>query len=290
MENLPYRAPAACERLSSLSGQYDVLFCDVWGVIHNGATIYADAATALARFRASGGHVILISNASRLSRIVNAQLDTLGLAKEAYDSLITSGDVTRDYVAARPNCAVFDVGPGNAHAIFEGLDVQFTSWDQADLGVTSGAFGDINDGLAQVQSVLRDMRSRDLLLLCANPDVVTELAGRRVQCSGALAGCYARLGGRVIYAGKPQAPIYDRALNVAAELRGGSVRRDRVLVIGDSLSTDIFGAKANGFDSLFLWGGIHAEELGSNPSCSALNELFARNALSPTAAAHRLVW
>jgi HAD superfamily hydrolase (TIGR01459 family) len=234
--------------------------------------------------------VILISNASRLSRTVNAQLDKLGFPREAYDSLITSGDVTRDYVAARPNCAVFDVGPGDANAIFEGLDVRFTSWDQADLVVTSGAFDDINDDLAQLQSVLCDMRSRDLLLLCANPDVVTELAGRRVQCSGAVADCYARLGGRVIYAGKPQAPIYDRALDVAAELRGESMRRDRVLVIGDSLSTDIAGANANGFDSLFLWGGIHAGELGSSPSSGALAELFARNALSLTAAAHRLVW
>lgn len=290
MEKLPNPGFGACEGLSSLSDQYDVLLCDVWGVIHNGATIYAEAATALTRFRKHGGHVILMSNASRLSGMVNAQLHKLGLPKEAYDSLITSGDVTRDYMAARPDCAVFDVGPGDARAIFEGLEVQFTSWNQADLVVTSGAFGDVNDGLAKVHSVLRDMRSRDLLLLCANPDVITELAGRRVQCSGALAVSYAQLGGRVTYAGKPQTPIYNRALNIAAELRGASVRRDRILVIGDSLSTDIAGAKANGFDSLFLWGGIHAEELGPNPSWGALNDLFARNIVTPTAAAHQLIW
>jgi HAD superfamily hydrolase (TIGR01459 family) len=128
------------------------------------------------------------------------------------------------------------------------------------------------------------------MILCANPDVVTVLAGCRVQCSGAVAESYAQLGGRVIYAGKPQRPIYERAFRLAAELRGEPVGRERLLVIGDSLSTDIDGAATNGLDSLFLWGGIHAEELGSKPSCAALAELFARSALYPTAVAHRLMW
>jgi len=278
------------ERLSGLSDQYDVVLCDVWGVVHNGAIIYAEAAHALKRFRERGGCVILISNASRLGTMVNSQLGTLRLPTEAYDSVITSGDVTRDYVAARPNCAVFDVGPGDARPIFEGLGARFTSMKEADFAVTSGAFSDVNSSLDELQSVLLAMRSEDLLLLCANPDVVTELAGRRVHCSGALAERYAEFGGRIVYAGKPQAPIYDRALALAAELRGASVPRERVLVIGDSLRTDIAGATANGFASLFIWGGIHADELGASPGAGALARLFAQADLTPTAVAHRLVW
>ena len=120
----------------------------------------------------------------------------MGIPTEAYDSVVTSGDITRDYIAARPNCAIFDVGPGDARSIFEGLDMRFTSMKDADLAVTSGAFSDVNTSLAQMQSVLLEMRSKDLLLFVRNPDAVTELAGRRVQCSGAFAECYAELGGR----------------------------------------------------------------------------------------------
>jgi HAD superfamily hydrolase (TIGR01459 family) len=127
------------------------------------------------------------------------------------------------------------------------------------------------------------------LLLCANPDVLTELGGRRVQCSGALAELYAELGGRVIYAGKPQTPIYERALAVAAQLRGAPVS-PRVLVIGDSLRTDIAGATACGFASLFVWGGIHAEELGAHPTPTMLSRLLTKAQLRPTAVTRRLVW
>jgi HAD superfamily hydrolase (TIGR01459 family) len=282
--------PQPVVRLSALSGRYQVLLCDVWGVLHNGAAIFPEAATALANFRERGGHVILLSNASRLGKVVNAQLAELGLTNKAYDSLITSGDITRDYVAAAPNCAIFDVGPGDAHSIFEGLDVRFTALEDAALAITSGAFSGHHDEVEQIQSLLCEMRSTDLLLLCANPDVITELAGCRVQCSGAVAERYAQLGGRVIYAGKPQKPIYGRALRLAAELRGELVRQDSVLVIGDSLRTDIAGATANGFDSLFLWGGIHAAELGLKPSRAELAKLFSRTAIYPTTVAHRLVW
>ena len=275
-------------RLSNLASRYDTVLCDVWGVIHNGTAIYADAARALELFRGHGGSVILVSNASRLGPVVAEDLEKLRFPVSAYDALITSGDITRDYIARRPNCSVFDVGPGDARPIIEGLNARLTSLQEADIAITSGAFDD--DRLDDLQPVLTEMQAKDLLLLCANPDVVTELGGRRVQCSGAVGERYAELGGRVIYAGKPQAPIYEHCLAVATELRETSVSRDRVLVIGDSLRTDIAGAAANGFDSLFILGGIHAVELGSNPTLSSIAKLLDLSGLIPTAIAQRLVW
>jgi HAD superfamily hydrolase (TIGR01459 family) len=135
------------------------------------------------------------------------------------------------------------------------------------------------------------MLARRLLLVCANPDVVTELGGQRVKCSGALAELYAEIGGPVYYAGKPHRRIFEKALALAAQLRG-AVARERVLVIGDSIRTDIAGARANGFDSLFVASGIHAQVLGSASSYnpSALEQLLGESCVTPSATTWRLMW
>ena len=276
--------------LSSLAKEYDIILCDVWGVVHNGSALYPEAADALIRFRDGGGSVILVSNASRLGTMVAASLERLGMPLKAFDVLITSGDITRDYIAKRPDCAVFDIGPGDSVPILEGLDMRFSSLQQADLAVSSGAFDSADKKLKSLRPVLLDMMSKNLLLLCANPDVLTQLGERRVLCSGAVAQLYANLGGRVHYAGKPQAPIYERALSLAAQLRDEPIPRERVLVIGDSLRTDVAGAVRCGFASLFVWGGIHSTELGTHPSAVKLASLFAKVQLHPTAVTERLAW
>jgi HAD superfamily hydrolase (TIGR01459 family) len=287
-ERLADRPNLQGERLSTLAPRYDVVLCDVWGVIHNGMTVYAEAARALELFRAQGGCVILVSNASRLAPMIATHLDKLKFPRTAYDALVTSGDIARDYIAHRPDCSVFDVGPGDARPILEGLTIRFTSLHEADIALTSGAFGD--HSLDDLNTVLAKMRAKDLPLLCANPDIVTELGGRRVQCSGAVGQRYGELGGRVTYAGKPEAPIYAHSLAVAAELCRRPASRGRVLVIGDSLGTDVAGAAAHGFDSLFIWGGIHAAQLGSSPTRASVDELLDQFDLVPTALAQRLVW
>jgi HAD superfamily hydrolase (TIGR01459 family) len=277
-------------RLSTLAWKYDLILCDIWGVVHNGAAVFPEAAAALMQFRQRGGSVILISNASRLGTSVTSTLEELKMPLATYDALITSGDITRDLIAIRPGCAVFDIGPGDARRILEGLKVRFTAMHDADLAISSGAFDNVDYRPEDMMPLLLDMHAMNLVLLCANPDVTTELNGCRVQCSGALAELYGKLGGTVTYAGKPQAPIYRRALAVASELRGVPVPHDRILVIGDSLSTDIAGAAANGFASLFVWGGIHREELGPDPTRSALTQLFSETTIIPTAVTRQLIW
>jgi len=278
--------------LSDLAPSYDLVLCDVWGVIHDGAAIHPMAREALRNFRECGGSVILLSNASRLGLMVTPELERLGMITTAKDALITSGDMSRDFLSGRPGISVFDVGPGSARAICEGLDLQFTAMQDADIAISAGAFQDDLKSIDQMRSLLQDMLGRQLLLLCANPDVVTQLGEQRVKCAGALAEVYAEMGGPVLYAGKPHAPIFERALALASDLRTAPLPRERVLVIGDSVRTDIAGAYRSGFDSLFVASGIHAQELGAAepPTSDALGRLFSETGFTPTAVTWRLAW
>jgi len=223
--------------------------------------------------------------------LVAQDLERLGLISTAYDALITSGDISRILLSKNPGISVFDVGPASARAICQGLDVRFTTIEDADIALSAGAFKE-DFQLIDQRPVLQHLLDLQLLLLCANPDVETQLGNRRVKCSGALAELYAKMGGLVHYAGKPYAPIFERAVALASELRAVPIERGRVLVIGDSIRTDISGAAANGFDSLFVTSGIHAQELGLPEliTPSALKRLFADTGVTPTAVTGRLAW
>ena len=280
------------DRFSVLAPRYDVLLCDVWGVVHNGLSAHVEACEALARFRAGGGTVILISNVPRPSHWLIHQLDGFGIARDAYDDVMTSGDVTRDVMAARGASTVHHIGPKRDLSIFEGLDVCFSPVEAADYAVCTGLFDDTTETPEDYRSLLANMRRRDMFMLCANPDLVVERGGVLVYCAGAIADLYVAMGGEALYAGKPHRPIYDRALAKAAAARGAAMPAGRTLAIGDSLRTDIAGARALGIDALFVSGGIHAAELGSRdiPSAAALAAACAAAGVTPTAVMPRLVW
>ena len=281
------------ERFEPLARDYDVLFCDVWGVIHNGLAAFPAACDALMRFRQHGGTAILITNAPRSGEAVVRILDRLGVPRDAYDTITSSGDVTRGIVASRLPQAVFHLGPPRDLSIFAGLDVKFAGLEDADYVVCSGLFDDTTETPESYRAMLAAMRSRGLFMVCANPDIVVERGDTLVYCAGALADAYAALGGEVLYCGKPHAPIYDAALATAAALRGATMpARGRVLAIGDSVRTDLKGAAAFGIDYVFVTSGIHAEEYGSRkaPDLAALNATFSAAGVAPQAVMRELVW
>ncbi len=280
------------ERFEPLVRDYDVLFCDVWGVIHNGLAAFPAACDALTRFCKRGGTAILITNAPRSGEAVARILDRLGVPRDAYDAITSSGNVTRGIVAARLNEAVFHLGPERDLSIFAGLDVKFADPERADYVVCSGLFDDTTETPESYRGMLAAMRSRALFMVCANPDIVVERGDSLVYCAGALADAYAALGGEVLYCGKPHAPIYDAALAKAAALRGTTPARRRVLAIGNSVRTDLKGAAAFGLDCMFVTSGIHAEEYGSRdaPDLAALNAIFKAAAVAPKAVMRGLVW
>lgn len=254
---------ALVEGLSGLAPHYDLILCDVWGVLHNGLVAFAPASEALTRFRAGGGFVVLVSNAPRPGAGVAAQLDRVGVPRTAYDGVVTSGDLTRGAVIERAGQIVHHIGPPRDLGIFEGLDVAFGELDSAAYVVCTGFDDDETETAEDYRDRLDRMRARDLLMICANPDLVVERGDRLVPCAGALALAYEETGGRVFYAGKPHRPVYDAALALAARLRGGeAVPLRRVLAVGDAMRTDIAGAAALGIDSILVARGIHAVELG----------------------------
>jgi HAD superfamily hydrolase (TIGR01459 family) len=281
------------EHFEPLARDYDVLFCDVWGVVHNGMAAFPAACDALLRFRERGGTVILITNAPRAGAAVAHILDRLNVPEVAYDAITSSGDVTRGIVAERKGQCVFHLGPKRDHSIFTGLDVRFAPLESADYVVCSGLFDDTVETPESYRDMLAAMRARSLLMVCANPDVVVERGDALVYCAGALADAYAARGGDVLYCGKPHAPIYETALATATALRGGKApARNRVLAIGDSVRTDLKGAAAFGLDVMFVTSGLHAEHYGSReaPDMAALNKVFAEAAVAPKAVMRALLW
>jgi HAD superfamily hydrolase (TIGR01459 family) len=284
--------PAFIQHFSTLAPEYDVLLCDVWGVVHNGVAAFAQACDALVRFRAGGGTAVLVTNAPRPGESVQRILDRLGVPREAYDGITSSGDVTRSIVASRRGKRVFHLGPQRDLPIFTGLDVTFAPLGEADYVVCSGLFDDTTETPESYRGMLATMRERALFMVCANPDIVVERGETLVYCAGALADLYGTLGGEVLYCGKPHAPIYQAALAKAAAVRGRAIPLGRVLAIGDSVRTDLTGAVAFGLDCLFVTAGIHAEELGHReaPDLKTLDNIFAAAGVAPKAVARRLMW
>lgn len=280
------------ERLAPLAGAYDVLFCDVWGVVHNGVVAFAGACTALQRYRAQGGTVVLLTNAPRPGATVVRILDRLGVPHAAYDSIVSSGDVTREIVQERLAQPVFHLGPARDRPIFAGLDVRFAPVEEAGYVVCSGLFDDQTETPESYRDMFALMRARNLLMVCANPDIYVERGETLLYCAGALADAYAAQGGEVIYCGKPHGPIYEAALVRAAALRGAAPPLQRVLAVGDSVRTDLAGAAAFGLDCVFVTSGLHAHQYGSraDPDLAALNAAFRAAGVAPKAIMRELAW
>jgi HAD superfamily hydrolase (TIGR01459 family) len=248
------------DRLRDLIGGVEVVLSDIWGVVHNGLESFPEACEALHTFRRQGGTVILITNAPRPADSVQRQLRKLGVADETYDAIVSSGDLTRHFVADHPGKKIFWVGPERDSSIHRGLDAPLTPLEAADYIICTGLFDDETESAEDYRSMLLQARERRLTLICANPDIVVERGDRLIYCAGAIAELYRELGGEVIFYGKPHRPIYERAMALAAEQRGKPAEPGRVLAIGDSVRTDLAGAHEFGIDCLFVTRGIHSEE------------------------------
>jgi len=284
--------PTLLPHFSALAPDYDVLLCDVWGVVHNGLAAFPEACDALMRVRARGAAVVLITNSPRPSEAVDGQLKHLHVPPEAYDAIVSSGDVTRSVIAARRGKSLHFLGPERDRPVFDGLNVKFAPVESADYVVCTGLIDDDTETPDDYRARLEAMLARKLFMVCGNPDVVVERGDRLVYCAGALADLYATMGGEVLYAGKPYKPIYELALKRAAEAFGREMPLERVLAVGDSLRTDLKGARAAGIDFLFVTAGIHAEELGGRdkPDPAALARAFVAAGDVPKAVMRRLVW
>ncbi|MFE3838627.1 TIGR01459 family HAD-type hydrolase [Pseudogemmobacter sonorensis] len=280
--------------LAEISDQYDAVFCDLWGCLHNGREPFPAAVAALRAFRARGGRVVLLTNAPRPKSSVAAQLDAMGVPHDAWDEIATSGDaaqlalvmgaVGREvyFIGAEKDEPFFtDFTPDIAAVAADQPPVARTALDRAQGVVCTGLRDDLTETPADYRAELLMAKTLGLPMLCANPDIVVDYGDKRLWCAGALARDYETMGGRALYFGKPHPPIYDLARRRMGDSAGES---PRILCIGDGIATDVQGASGEGLDVLFITGGIDTAAFGADsarPDAARLAAWLAERQLSP---------
>ena len=280
--------------LAKIPTRYDAVFCDLWGCLHNGKTPFPNAVAALQDFRKKGGRVVLLTNAPRPKPSVINQLDAMGLPRDAWDEVVTSGDAAQyALITGAVGRRVHHIGALKDEAFFtifadDLLDtvaseppIIRTTLQEAEGIVCTGLADDLTETPDDYRAALLFSKTMDLPMLCANPDIVVDFGDKRLFCAGAIAQAYADMGGRVFYFGKPHPPIYDLARRRLAALMGGEDAQ--VLCIGDGISTDIQGGQSEGLDTLFITGGIAADQFGpdiSNPNKDLLENWLSAQQIS----------
>ncbi len=282
--------------IADLVADYDGFVLDLWGVLHDGTSLYPGVADTMSRLAAAGKSFVMLTNAPRRAWAVSEQMAAMGMPEALCRPVMSSGEATWRELLTRSDPwfaglgeRCYHIGPERDENLFDGLDIErVDALQDADIILNTGPWRD-GERVRDYEDCLSTGARLGLAMLCANPDLQVIRGGKRIICAGALARRYEALGGAVRYLGKPHASIYDYCF----EHLGGA-ERDRILAIGDSLRTDIAGAAAAGIDSVLVVSGLHAEELGvpdgAPPDADALARLCAREGLSPVAAVPAFIW
>lgn len=280
--------PPLIHNAADLLARYDVILCDIWGVVHDGRTAYAAAGEALARFRAGGGTVILVSNVPTPAGNVERVLESMQVRRDAWDAIVAGGDIALAHIAEKGYRRLHWVGPYKRdRALFDRAPGPSAPIEEADAILCSGLVDDINETPETYHPLLKAALARKLPFVCANPDYVVDVGETRHWCAGALAADYERMGGEVYWGGKPYLPAYKTGRERAAELRGAMPDLSRILGVGDTTRTDLAAARTLGCDALFIAAGIHREVVmqGEEIDPKGLAELFAPADAPPAVAA-----
>ncbi len=270
----------------ALVHDHDAFLVDLWGVVHDGERLGEGVRDVVDALAATGARVLFLSNSSRLGPLLEDGLVAMGLRRESFVGVVSSGDVTREALVRRtpevfarcpPAPRVLHVGSaGYVPWLFEmGLDF-CTEPTDADLVVATGTVPSA-EALAELQAQLAPLAARGTPLVCTNPDRVIPSARGLTLAPGAIAHAYASIGGPTFLYGKPHAPIYEAAL------RRLGAPRERIVAIGDMIETDIAGARAASITSVLVTTGVHASELGSSPDDARLADVFDAHGATPDA-------
>ncbi len=280
--------------LSQVASGFDGFILDLWGVIHDGVEAYAGARDTLVAMRAAGKKTLLLSNAPRRADALVEQLARMGIGRELYDYVLSSGEAVHMELARRtdPFYAklgrnLYHMGPERDENVFAGLDLVPVDMEHADFILNTGPW-DLTETVEDYVPKMKAGVARGLPMICANPDHVVIRQGQPVVCAGALAQRYADMGGVVSMRGKPDPAIYDNALEILG------LERNRVLAVGDALHTDVKGANGAGLRAVFVTQGIHAAELGirpgEEPDSDTLRQVVTRHGEAPMAAIATFRW
>ncbi|PDT69848.1 TIGR01459 family HAD-type hydrolase [Bradyrhizobium sp. C9] len=249
--------------LHAIVDRFDHVLLDQWGTLHEGLAVFPAALDCVARLREAGKRILILSNSGKRASSNQRRLAALGLPPEAYDGVLSSGEVTWRGLHAREQAPFADLG-GACFLISRDDDRSIV--DGADLTMASTVYeadfillGGLDDDTAEPErwrALLTAAAARQLPMLCANPDLVMFGAAGLIPAPGALAAFYQSLGGTVLFVGKPYPPMF-----AAAREQLGHPPPERILVIGDSLEHDIAGGRAAGMLTLLIGSGAHRATL-----------------------------
>ena len=240
------------EGLRSLVNDYDLFFIDIWGVIHNGIKLHDKAIETLVEIEKAKKEYVLLTNAPRPNDTVKIFLNKMGLNKNIQEKVYTSGEAALNYLKKNYlNEKFYHLGPSKDFDFF----LNFTKNKSTDIKncsyfLCTGLFEDHDKNLNYYKDLLSPFISKKMI--CTNPDLIVDRGETRELCAGSVAMVFEKMGGEVIYFGKPFLEVYNQSTET---------RNKKILCIGDNLNTDIKGANLQNFHSLLISNGIHKNEI-----------------------------
>ena len=243
------------EGLSSIADNYQLFYVDLWGVIHNGISLYNDAIVALKEISKKKKDYVLLTNAPRPNTTVKIFLEKLGLEKEIREHVFTSGEAALNYLKKNfVDKSFFHVGPPRDFDLFKDFNkMRLNEIEHSEYILCTGLFDNQNEDLQYYKRLFENNLKKKMI--CTNPDLIVDRGNVRELCAGSVAMVFEKMGGEVVYFGKPYPEVYNQSIDN---------KNKKVLSIGDNLNTDIKGANLQNFDSLIISNGIHRNEIKKN--------------------------
>ena len=276
-------------KISVIEKNYSLFLIDLWGVIHNGIKIFPEILEVLGNLQKKKKEVFFITNAPRRALVIEDQLSEFGIDRKLYSRVISSGEITWKYLFEKfrdKNVNILHIGPPRDNHLIEGLSFKKVSKpEEAEIIVNTGPWGD-NDKLENYKNLLDQSLKNKLPMICSNPDKEVIRGNKFMICAGKLAEYYEKNGGAVKYFGKPYPEIYNHIFKSI-----GSINKEKILVIGDSLENDIKGANLQKCDSLLISNGIHREfNNGVGKISKNIYNLIALKKIYPNFISYNLSW
>ena len=238
--------------LRSIVDDYQLFYVDLWGVVHNGVFLHQEAIKVLNEITNKKKDYILLTNAPRPNHVVKSFLEKLGMEKEIREHVFTSGEAALNYLKKNLSTKTFfHIGPPRDFDLFKDFHKnKLESIETCDYILCTGLFDDHDEDLKYYKDLLE--KNLEKKMICTNPDLIVDRGNKRELCAGSVAMVYEKMGGEIVYFGKPYPEVYSQSINN---------KNKKILSIGDNLNTDIKGANLLNFDSLIISNGIHKNEI-----------------------------
>tara|TARA_B100000963_G_scaffold330485_1_gene320611 strand:+ start:314 stop:1132 length:819 start_codon:yes stop_codon:yes gene_type:complete len=240
--------------LQSIADNYDLFYIDLWGVIHNGVKLHQKAINVLDELLNRDKRFVLLTNAPRPNQTVKNILQKMGMAKDLREHVFTSGEAALNYLKKNfLSNKFYHIGPPKDFDLFSSFEKNnCKNIEESEYFLCTGLFDKQDKDLNYYQNMFD--KHVDKKMICTNPDLIVDRGEVRELCAGSVAMVFEKMGGEVIYFGKPYPEVYNQSTEN---------KNKKILVIGDNLNTDIRGANLLNYDSLLISNGIHRNEINN---------------------------